>query len=87
MAISVLTHSPGSARTRASVAVAAEVAILAVASVAPVVVAAAGVVAVAATGAAADAVAPAVAEIADQNRITLARGLESIPGAEVKIRG
>ena len=66
---------------------AAEVAILAMASVAPVVVAAAGVTAVAATGAAADAVAPVVAEIADQNRITLARGLESIPGAEVKIRG
>ena len=64
---------------------AAEVAILAVASVAPVVVA--GVTAVAATGAAADAVAPAVAEIADQNRITLANGPESIPSAEVKIRG
>lgn len=82
----MLTHSPGSARTRASVAVAAELAILAVASVAPV-VAAAGVTAVAATGAAADAVAPVVAEIADQNRITLARGLESISSAEVKIRG
>ena len=85
MAISVLTHSPGNARTRASVAVAAEVAILAVASVAPVVVA--GVTAVAATGAAADAAAPAVAEIAEQNRITLAKGPESIPSAEVKIRG
>ena len=81
----MLTHSPGSARTRANAEV-AELAILAVASVAPVVVAAAGVVAVAATGAAADAVAPVAAEIADQNRIALAQGLESIPGAEVKIR-
>ena len=61
----------------------AEVAILAVASVA---LAAAGVTAVAATGAAAYAVAPAVAEIADQNRITLAQGLESVPSSEVKIR-
>ena len=88
MAISVLTPLPGNARTRASVAVVAELGILAVASVAPVVVAAAaGVTAVAATGAAADAVAPAVAEIADPNRITLAQGLESIPSAEVKIRG
>ena len=66
---------------------AAEVAILAVASVEPVVVAAAGVTAMAATGAAADAVAPVVAEIADPNRITWARGIESIPSAEVKIRG
>ena len=83
----MLTHSPGNARTRASVAVVAELAILVVASVALVVAAAAGVTAVAATGAAADAVAPAVAEIADQNRITLANGPESIPSAEVKIRG
>ena len=82
----MLTHSPDSARTRASVAVAAEWAILVVASVAPA-VAAAGVTAVAATGAAADAVAPVVAEIADQNRITLANGPESVPSAEVKIRG
>ena len=63
-------------------------AILAVVSVAPVVaVAVAGVIAVAATGAAAGAVAPVAAEIADQNRINLARGAESILGAEVKIRG
>lgn len=65
-----------------------EVAILAVASVAPVVaVAAAGVAAVAATGAAADAVAPAAAEIADQRTFALAKGLWSVPGAAVKIRG
>ena len=90
MAISVLTPLLGNARTRASVAVVAELGILAVVSVAlvvVVVVAAAGVTAVAATGAAADAVAPAVAEIADQNRITLANGPESLPSAEVKIRG
>ena len=64
---------------------AAEREILAVASAAPV--AAAGVTAVAATGAAADAVAPVVAEIADRNRITLARGFKSLESAEVKIRG
>lgn len=66
---------------------AAEVAILAVGSVAPVVAAAAEVTVMAATGAAADEVAQVVAEIADQNRISLALRLESIQGAEVKIRG
>lgn len=65
---------------------AAELVILPAASVAPV-VAVAGVTAVAATGVAVDAVAPVAAEIADQNRITLSRGAESIPSAEVKIRG
>ena len=65
----------------------AEREILAAASVALVVVVAAGVTALAATGAAADAVVPAAAEIADQHRITLANGPESVPSAEVKIRG
>lgn len=65
----------------------AEREILAAASVALVVVAAAGVIALDATGAAADAAVPAAAEIADQNRITLANGPESVPSAEVKIRG